>query len=261
MSSSTLDPRAKRWGLVFKYAALLGVGFLVAPIIFKAITGLIGLIAAALIMGICWMLLPAVETFGQNMRLKLLKQAAAADPIGTLQNEYHRRSQSLNERKVKIETLAAKTNGFGSKLADFKKRYPGEAQTYQDVYDKMVELLRRSRDQWKLADQQLKAFDGEIEKAKAKWEMALAAADLRQDAGKVEAEFLAKIKVECSFDTIELGMNNAFAQLDTLLMESETVEINVTGTAPQSAPTALPAPASTAIPVQALIENKAKTRA
>ncbi len=236
-----IDPRAKRWGIVAKYAALLCVGFFIAPYIFTAITGLVGLMVAGVIMLLAWMLLPTVETAARNMRLKLLKAEAARNPIETLQNEYLRRQQALNERKNKIETLAAKTAGFGSKLAQFKRDYPADAQTYQDIYEKMVLLLKRSKDQWVLAEGQLKAFDREIERAKAKWEMAIAADGLRQDAGKVEEEFLAKLKVESSFDAIETGMNSAFAQLDTLLMESEAVEINVTGSAPQSAAPALPA--------------------
>lgn len=222
------EQRAQRWATVAKYVAILGVGFVVSPYVFTAITGLVGLIAAGGIMLATWMLLPAVGTFAANLRLKLLKAEAARNPIETLENEHLRRSQLLTERKNKIETLAAKTNGFGSKLTDFKRRYPDEAQTYQDIYDKMVLLLKRSREQWTMAERQLVAFQGEIDKAKAKWAMALAAADLRQDAGKVEEEFLARLKVECSFETIELGMNSAFAQLDTLLMESESVEINVT---------------------------------
>src|SRR3954468_7808390 len=231
-----IDPRAKRWGVFAKYAALLGVGFVVAPYIFTAITGLVGLIVAAVILLLAWMLLPSVETAARNMRLKLIKAEAARNPIETLQNEYLRRQQSLNERKNKIERLAAKTASFGSKLSQFKRDYPNDAQAYQDIYDKMVLLARRSREQWVLAENQLQAFDREIDRAKAKWEMAIAASDLRQDAGKVEAEFLAKLKVESSFDAIETGMNSAFAQLDTLLMESEAVEINVTATAPKSLP-------------------------
>lgn len=251
--TSTIDPRAKRWGLFAKYAALLAVGFFVAPYIWVAIGGLIGLVAAGgLLLGV-WMLAPAVETAAANMRLRLIKAEAAKDPISTLQNEYHRRAQLLNERKTKIETLAAKTAGFGNKLAGFKRDYPGEAQVYQEIYDKMVLLLKRSREQWVLAERQLDAFDREIDKAKAKWDMALAAADLRQDAGKVEAEFFAKLKVECSFDAIEDGMNTAFSQLDTLLMESETVEISVS-----PAQATLSAPTSQAIPVEALTNAKAK---
>ncbi len=237
-SATTTDPRAKRWSFAIKTIAILLVGFVVAPYVFTAITGLIGLLAAGAIMGATWMLLPAIGTWAGNMRLKLVTAEAARNPIQTLQSEYLRRDQLLNERKTKIETLAAKTAGFGTKLAGFKKDYPADSQIYQDIYDKMLLLLKRSREQWVLAEKQLQAFDREITRAKAKWEMALAATDLRQDAGQVEAEFFAKLKVECSFDAIETGMNTAFAQLDTLLMESESVQINVTA-APQAA---LPAP-------------------
>jgi hypothetical protein len=259
MSSLPLTPeqRAQKWGTVAKCAAILGIGWLVAPIVFTAITGLFGLLAAGVIMLATWVALPAIGDVAKNLRLKLIKAEAARNPIETLEGEYLRRSQLLNERKNKIETLAAKTNGFGSKLATFKRDYPGEAQTFQDIYDKMVLLLKRSREQWVLAEKQLDAFEGEITKAKAKWAMALAAADLRQDAGRVEQEFLAKLKVECSFDTIEMGMNSAFAQLDTLLMESESVEINVT---PASTPAALPAPSSTAIDAEVLNASKTPIR-
>lgn len=40
------DPRAKRWGNFAKVAALLTVGFFVAPFIWVALGGLLGLIVA-----------------------------------------------------------------------------------------------------------------------------------------------------------------------------------------------------------------------
>lgn len=221
MSPSSTDPRAKRWATIARYAALLGVGFLVAPYVFTAITGLIGLAVAAGLMGLTWVALPWVETTAGNLRLSLVKAEAARDPIGTLEQESLRKAQALNERKDKIEALAGKTASFHSKLDSFKRDYPQDAASYQEIYDKMMLLLKRSRAQWVLAEGQLDAFDREITRAKAKWAMALAASDLRKDAGQVESEFMAKIKVECSFDTIETGMNSAFAQLDTLLMESD----------------------------------------
>lgn len=231
----TPEQRAKKYGTIAKVIAVLGVGFVVAPYVFTAITGLVGLVVAGLIVLGTWAVLPALGDFASNLRLKMIKAEAARNPIETLENEYRRRIHLLEERKIKIETLAAKTAGFGSKLTQFKREYPDEAQTYTDIYNKMLLLLKRSREQWTVASNQLDAFDSEITKAKAKWDMALAANALRQDAGNVEAEFLAKLKVECSFDTIETGMNMAFAQLDTLIMESESVEINVTNSAPKQA--------------------------
>lgn len=260
MSSIPLTPeqRAARWGTAAKIAAYGILGFFISPFVLSAIQGLLGLIALVAIYGIVWVMLPAIGDAGKNLRLKLIKAEAARNPIETLEAEHLRRTHVLQERKVKIENLAAKTNGFGTKLAGFKRDYPEEAPVYQEIYDKMVLLLKRSREQWVIAEQQLEAFEGEIEKAKAKWAMALAASDLRQDAGRVEAEFLAKLKVNYSFETIETGMNLAFAQLDTLLMEGDKVEINVT---PASTPAALPAPNSArAIPVEVLNPTLSKTR-
>lgn len=243
-TSHTLDPRAKRWGIVAKYAALLCVGFFVAPFIFTAITGLIGLIVAGVIMLAAWMLLPTVETAARNLRLKMLKAEAARNPIETLENEYLRREQELNERRNKITALAAKTENFGSQLEDFKRRWPANAPKYESVYQRMVALVADSRRQWKKAETNLNNFAAEIEKAKAEWAIAESASDLQKDAGKVEEEFLARIRSGAAFEAIQLGMNSAIAQIDQLLMESESDEINVTGTAPQSAPAALPGPES-----------------
>ncbi len=234
MSSSiplTPQQKAQKWATIVRWGAYALCGFLFFPFALATIKGMLGLIACGLIAGVTWTVLPALQSYAVNMRLKMIKAEAAKNPIESLQAEYLRRDQLLEERKGKIETLAAKTAGFSTKLAQFKRDYPGEEKTYQDIYDKMVLLLKRSREQWVLAEKQLTAFDREIDRAKAKWDMALAAADLRQDAGQVEAEFFAKLKVECSFEAIEFGMNSAFAQLDTLLMESESVETNATSQA------------------------------
>jgi hypothetical protein len=230
--SNITDPRARRWAVVAKYGALLAVGFAAAPYVFTAITGLIGLVVAGALMLGTWMLLPFIGDAAANFRLRLIKAEASKNPIETLENESLRRAQLLQVRQEKIESLAAKTAGFGSKLQQFKRDFPADAQSYQEIYDKMVELLKRSRDQWKIADAQKDQFDREIVRAKAKWAMAIAASDLRKDAGQVESEFFAKLRVESSLDSIEMGMNSAFAQLDTLLMESESVQALPSGERP-----------------------------
>lgn len=102
---SISDPKAKRWGFVAKYAALLGVGFLVAPYVFTAITGLIGLIAAGGLMLGTWMLMPTVEAMAANLRLKLLKGEAARNPVETLQGEHLRQSERLEERKKGLDSM------------------------------------------------------------------------------------------------------------------------------------------------------------
>src|SRR6187399_3421311 len=92
------DPRAKRWGLFAKYAALLVTGFIVAPYIWVAIGGLIGLIAAAGVFGITWMTKDWLYMKAGNMRLSLIKREAATNPVETLQAEHLRNSEMLQER-------------------------------------------------------------------------------------------------------------------------------------------------------------------
>ena len=79
-----LDPRARRWGVFAKYAALLVVGFAVAPFIWVAIGGLLGMIVAGVILLGTWMVLPAVEAAAANLRLKLIKGEASRNPVETL---------------------------------------------------------------------------------------------------------------------------------------------------------------------------------
>ena len=242
MSNIPLSPeqRAQKWGTVAKWLAFAVVGFLVSPFILATIEGMLGLIVVGLVAGGVWMALPAIQSAAINMRLKLIKAEAARNPIETLQAEYMRRSGLLDERKKAIETFDAKTRTFGDKLDGFKRDYPAEAPKYQQIYDQMVRLEKRQEQQWIEAAKGLKLFDSEIKKATAMWDMAIAADAARAGSGLDNDEFYAKLKVETSLDSIQDGMNRAFSQLDTLLLESDGAStVAVTTTA---APAALPAP-------------------
>ena len=92
------DPRARFWGNVAKYGAVLVAGFLVAPYIWVAIGGLIGLIVAVVVILAAWMLRPVAFSFAANMRLKLIKSEAAKNPVETLQNDLKDKAQALAKR-------------------------------------------------------------------------------------------------------------------------------------------------------------------
>ncbi len=261
-TSSPLDPRVQRAGVIAKYAALIGVGFLVAPFIFKAILGLVGLAIAGAITGAImvgtYVYAPSVELWGRNMRLRSLKAEAAKNPIETLENDFHARTQKLNDNKNRLAMLIAKTEGFGSQLEQFKKLAPARAVKFEEVYSKMHQLCDMTGNELKKAKVALKDREGQIEIAKAEWAMALSAKDLTKSAGQIEEDFLAKIRTDAAFCAVTDGMNNAFAQVDILLLEGESTTINVTGTGEVAA---LPAPSSAAIPVEALDTTNAPAHA
>lgn len=75
------DPRAKRWGNFAKVAALLTVGFFVAPFIWVALGGLLGLIVAGAVCVVTWMLRGWFYSVVANMRMKLVKAEAQRNPV------------------------------------------------------------------------------------------------------------------------------------------------------------------------------------
>lgn len=222
-TSSPIDPRARRWGIVAKYAALLAVGFFVAPYIFTAITGLVGLIAAGGIMLGTWMVLPAVEAGAANLRLKLIKGEAARNPVETLENDLRDKTVALDDRKTAIEKLNGQIRTFGDKVASIKEKYGVNDSGYIKLNGDLVDLKRISAnraEKWKEAHNQLGRYAESIDRAKMIWDAGNAAAAARESSGLTEDDFYARLRSETAFDSIQEGYNQALASLDTSLLDS-----------------------------------------
>jgi dGTP triphosphohydrolase len=216
------DPRARFWGNVAKYGALLVVGFLVAPYIWVAIGGLIGLIVAGVVILATWMLRPVVFSFAANMRLKLIKAEAAKNPVETLQNDLKDKAQALAKRKDAIETLNSQIRTFSDKVDEIKATYGAEDGGYQKLSRDLADLRRvyaHRCEKWKEAREQLRLYEEEIKRASMIWEAAQAAAAARETSGLTEDEFYAKLRAETAFEAIKKSYNDALASLDTAMLE------------------------------------------
>lgn len=243
MSSSTqLDPRARRWALFARYAALLVIGFLVSPYVWIALGGLVGLLTAGTILLATWMVLPAVEAAAANLRLKLIKSEAARNPVETLQNDLRDKTVALDQRKTAIERLNGQIRTFADKVGDIKERYGAQDSGYIKLNADLADLRRvaaHRAEKWKQARAQLDRYSESIDRAGMIWEAGLAAAAARESSGLSEDEFYSRLRAETAFDSIQNGYNEALASLDTSMLEAdaEKMVVNVT-----PAPAALPAP-------------------
>lgn len=216
------DPRAKRWGNFAKYAALLVVGFFVAPYIWIAIGGLIGLIVAALVLVGAWVARPWVYSVAANARLALVKSEARKNPVETLEEDLRRKTVALDDRKTNIEKLAGQIRTFADKVDEIKQNYGEKDTGYVKLSRDLVDLKRLYKhrcDKWNEARAQLTRFAEEIDRAKMIWEAGLAAAAARETSGLTEDEFFAKLKTETAFDSIQDSYNQALASLDASLVE------------------------------------------
>jgi len=228
--SQPLDPRARRWGIIAKYAALLVVGFFVAPFIWIAIGGLVGMIVAGVIMLVTWMVLPSVQAAAANLRLKLIKGEASRNPVETLQNDLRDKTVALDQRKTNIEKLNGQIRTFADKVDGIRAKYGQNDAGYLKLTADLQDLRRVSVDRaekWKVARAQLERYAEEISRASMIWDAAQAAAAARESSGLSEDDFYAKLRAETAFDSIQNSYNEALASLDSSMLESPA-ERNVT---------------------------------
>ena len=217
------EQKRKRIELAVKLVGLGIAGFIVAPFVFIAIKGLVGLVLAALFgWAVVWFT-PVVATTLANWRLKALKAEASRNPVETLQNDYIKRREKLGEFREAIKTFMAEIENFADKLSAFAKQYPQEAPKFKSNLEKMKQLLSLRQNKYKQAERQLEAYELEIQKAGAIWEMGQAAAAMNQAAGMTEEDFMAKVMVETALDSVQKNLNSALAELEvSLLEESES---------------------------------------
>jgi len=221
MNDLDLDQKRNRIETVVKILAVLAVGFFVAPVILITIKGLIGLVTAGAIALVAINLTPWFSAVVANWRLKALKHEAAKNPIETLQNDYRRRVEALQAFRQSILNSKAEVAMFGDKLEGFKRQYPADAAKFDTQYAQMAALLQLRGRKYAEAKDNLARYNSEIDRAKAIWEMAQAAAQMNKVAGVDTDEFYAKIQVETALGSVEKSLNVAFADLELSLADEK----------------------------------------
>lgn len=214
-----IEEKQKRIEKLVKLAVLAVTGFFVAPFIFIAIKGLIGLFLAGVVAVAAVNLAPWVGFKFANWRLRAIKAEAAARPIETLQNIQAEKEAAIKAYAASILKFKAEVIGFAGKLVEFKKRFPDEAKKFDDQYSAMQSLLELRQKKYGEARDALDRFGLEIEKARAVWEMTQAATVMTEAGGESGEVFMRKIKEQTAIDSVQNSLNSAIAGLDMAMIE------------------------------------------
>lgn len=228
MDRTVIQERNKRQIVLFSKIGLCGlIGFVVAPFVFLAIQGLIGIVVAGAIGILGINFAPVFVDMVANYKLKALKFEASKNPIETLELDYGKRQESLSNFRDSINTFSASIKTFQDKLVGFKQKFPEDSEKFDDQLAKMKQLLAIRRVKYGDAEKSLLQYSSEIDRAKAIWTMSLEAAKMNNASGMDEKDLIQKIKVETSIDSITSSMNKNFAELETSLIE-ESEEKHIT---------------------------------
>lgn len=223
-SNLTPEQRKQRTELVIKVVGLLGVCLILGPLATTLAAGgmaLAGLIVGAAALFTVVKFIPWFALKIGNARLKAIKAEAAKNPVETLQNDYQKRTTALGEFRQKIVNFSAEVKNFADKLVDFNKKFPAEAPKFKEQLSKMKQLLDLRQKKYQQAQDNLAAYELEIQKAGAIWDMGQAAAKMNEAAGMTEEDFLQKIQVETALNSITTNLNEAFADLEISLMDDD----------------------------------------
>lgn len=216
------DTESKR-----RWLARLGLGTvsvvvfgLLAPFLFMAVGGLVAAIVFLVIVGAAMALAPAMSMKFANWRIKAIQAEARRNPIQTMTAVLIRRQQDLGKQNAKIDKYEAAVQLFESKVKSLKRQFPDDQKGFEEQLEGMRKLLALRRERARDAKAQLAVFEAEIDKQKARYEVAMAALQVERQSKNIDdQEVFDKIKINESFDAVELAVGESFAQLSSALDE------------------------------------------
>lgn len=218
--ANELQKRKQVEGLV-KFGGFSLSAFVIAPFVFMAIKGAVGLLAVAGVGLVAINFVPFLATYLSTMSLKATIFQAKQNPIETLELDYVKKEKSLCDYRDNINSFSASVKNYEDKYKKFKEEYPEDAEKLEDQLNKMKKLLELRRKRYSEAKVSLDKYSSEIDRAKAVYEMAQEAQKMKNMAGVGAEDFMDKIKTETSIDAVESSMNQAFAELETSLIEED----------------------------------------
>lgn len=200
--------------------AILLVGFLVAPFIFMAIGGLIGLGIAALIGGIMFAVMPAVTERLTQLKFQALKGVISRAPVETLQQRAKERWEELAVQRNTLHEQAAALAEYKNKAVKFNKDFPEDAPQVNEQLAGYEKLFAYRVDMFKQAKAETEKFMKVVERAEAIYEMALADAKLGKSFNKGK-DFMAIFREKTAFDAIDKANSMALANLKMALVDDD----------------------------------------
>lgn len=221
-----LEIKRKRIETFGKVIGLGVVGFFFAPLAYATITGLVSLVTVGVIgllvvnVGVPWFSVSLA-----NWRLKALKATAIANPIETLENDYKKKQENLAQSRENIKASYAILETLYSQIQEHANKYPNRPSQYLDKYNKLKSLIELRGNKYKQAQSNLVKYSELIEEKRSDWNIAKTMAQASELAN-VGEEFQSKLLQDTALSTIQTGLNVAFSELETSLLDEDNKKTN-----------------------------------
>jgi hypothetical protein len=190
-----------------------------APVVFLAVKGLVGLIVAVLLGYSVIQFAPVVALWLANLRLKALVGEVSRNPIETMQNLYLEKAAALDTAEQRIVAFQAEIANFDENIVEFKRQYPDDAGSYEEISSKMKAGLRAMKQAQTEARAALADLKERIKKAEMIFNMAKAAQSVTALSRQGERAVFQDIESQVAFGAVQRKLNVSLASLDAALSQ------------------------------------------
>ena len=220
----TPEQRKQRLLLGLNIVVVGVIALVVGPLAVTILHGLGALLAITATVGVAWVGMKFLGVFTlmiSNYALKAMKAEAMRNPVETLQVEYVKKQNALNQYKANIRTFIAQIGAFSDQVKGYVKEGIEDADVYVEQLGKMKKLLELREQKYGEAQDALAVFSDTIQRTDKKWKMACAAAAMNEAAGQMDGDVYDKICIETALDSVQTKLNESFADLDLALLDDD----------------------------------------
>lgn len=229
------DEKKQKIATILKYGIMVIGAAVVAPIVYSAVLGMVGLALAAGSALVIINMAPVVSLKLANLKTRAIDAervsniekvsgAAAINPIETLIQQSMEKRQASDQFKGAITAFRTEVKNFADQITGFAKDYPDDVARFKTQLDAMNKLLSFRESRYKQLQVELDNFDSAIKRAQAMWKMSQAAQKMNKLAGVEMADPFEKIKADSAINSVMTSMNRAFSDMETALLDNKEVQ-------------------------------------
>ena len=196
----------------------LTAALIVAPVIFMAIQGMVGIMLAGVLGLLGVNLAPVVAFKLTHLKLGLMRSEAQHNPMVTLEGQLIEARQSLDRATSGLQTVLAHIDDYVDKARGYGRKYPQDAQRWEQHLAQALQLREHKKSVLRSAVLAVGRFEEEVERARIEWTLVQAERAMARELGAALADPTHELLQRTALDSVQLEVKRAFASLDVELI-------------------------------------------
>lgn len=213
----TSDRSRSQTAAVLTWVLGLGAAVLMAPLVYLAITGIVGLAAATALGLVAINGAPALALRLSHWRLGLMRSETRRNPMISLERQLIERREALGRASEQLNLALARIDGFVETATAHARTEPASRTRWDGRIAQALALRQRKLDALRQAAIAVEAFDREVQRARIEWSVVEAEQAMHAALGATRGDPLEQLLERTALDSVREQMNRAFAGLDTEL--------------------------------------------